>query len=98
MRARFNFSYYVEKIFKPQEVFTFIQKHANLTEYDMYDEFNMGMDFAIYLPKEDVKKALRIIKTRGYKGIDAGYIEKGKRQVIIQPKNLVFNSESLDLR
>ena len=98
MRARFNFSYYVEKIFKPQEIFTFIQKHANLTEYDMYDEFNMGMDFAIYLPKDNVKKALRIIKAYGYKALDAGYIEKGERKVVIKPNNLVFTSERLDLR
>ncbi len=98
MRARQPFTYVIEKIFKPQEVFLFIQKHANLDDYMMYQTYNMGQDYALFLPKKDIKKALRIIKKNKFKGIDAGYIEKGGRQVIIKPKSLVFKSESLDLR
>ena len=86
------------KIFEPQEVFLFIQKHANLTESDMYQTFNMGMDYAIFLPAAKVKKAQEIVRKNGFRSLDAGFVDKGERQVVIKPKNLVFKSETLDLR
>ncbi len=98
MRARGNFSYVIEKLFEPQEVFSFIQKHAGLSEKDCYDTYNMGQDYAIFLPEKDVKKALEIIKKNKFESINAGFLEKGKRQVIIKPKKIVFESETLDLR
>ena len=98
MRADQNFTYVVEKIFAPQEVFLFIQKHANLSNEEMYGTFNMGQDYAIFLRANDLKKAQQIVKKNGFASIDSGYVEKGKRQVVIKPKNLTFKSETLDLR
>lgn len=98
MRARFNFTYIIEKIFNPEDLFLFIQKHANLSDYEMYQTFNMGMDYAIFIPAKDVAKAQRIIIKNKFESINAGYVEKGKRQVIIEPKNIVYKSKTLDLR
>ena len=58
----------------------------------------MGMDYAIFLPDYDITKAQRIVKKNGFQSINAGFIEKGERQVIIKPKNIVFTSKTLDLR
>jgi len=98
MRARQNYSYVIEKIFGPQEVFLFIQKHANLSDYEMYETFNMGQDYAIFLPSGDIAKAQKIIAQNKFQPIDAGYVKSGPRQVIIKPRNIVFKSETLDLR
>jgi len=98
MRARQNYTYVIEKIFDPQEIFLCIQNHANLSDYEMYQTFNMGMDYALFIPEKDVEKAQRIITKNKFKSIDAGYIEKDKRQVIIKPKNIIFKGETLDLR
>lgn len=98
MRARQNFTYTIETLFKPQPLFDFIQKHANLTDYEMYDEFNMGQDYAIFVSPMDVKKTLTIIKKNKFQAIDAGYVKKGPRQVVIEPKKITFTSETLDLR
>jgi phosphoribosylformylglycinamidine cyclo-ligase len=99
MRARGNFTYVLEKIFDPQEVFSFIQKHANLSDYEMYQTFNMGMDYALFISKREVEKCLKIVKKNGFLAIDAGFVQKGDdRQVIIRPKNIVFKSDTLDLR
>ncbi|MBI2622410.1 phosphoribosylformylglycinamidine cyclo-ligase [Candidatus Microgenomates bacterium] len=98
MRARQKYSYIIEKIFEPQEVFLFIQKHANLDDYEMYQTFNMGQDYAIFLPEKDVEKAQKIIRRTGFVSINAGFVEKGERQVIIKPKNLVYKGDTLDLR
>ncbi len=98
MRARPNFTYMIEKIFDPQEEFLLIQKFAEQTERQMYETYNMGMDYALFVSPKDVKQVQDIIKIGGYESINAGYVKKGKRQVVILPKNIVFSSDSLSLR
>ncbi|OGD89328.1 hypothetical protein A2693_03815, partial [Candidatus Curtissbacteria bacterium RIFCSPHIGHO2_01_FULL_40_12] len=56
MRARGNFTYVVEKVFEPQEVFLFIQKQTNLSDYEIYQTLNMGQDYAIFMPSKFIKK------------------------------------------
>ena len=98
MRARGNFTYVVEKLFEPQQIFLFIQKHSNLSDDEIYQTLNMGQDYAIFVSSKDVKKTQSIIAKNNFASIDAGYIEKGKRQVVIKPKSITFKSETLDLR
>lgn len=106
MRAPQDFIYIVEKVFPVPELFSFIQQQANLTDEEMYGTYNMGQDYAIFLPIEDVKKAQEIIKENGFESLDAGFVEDGKRQVIIELKNtspehsrrITFGGETLDLR
>ncbi len=98
MRARCDFTYILEKILPPQEIFLFIQKQANLSDKEMYGTFNMGMDYALFLPVKDVDRAQAIIKKNGFSSICAGYVENGQRQVIIKPKKIIYKSASLDLR
>ncbi len=98
MRARANFTYIIEKSFEPQEVFGFIQKHAGLSDFEMYQTYNMGQDYAIFLPEKDIVKAQEIVKQNGFESLNAGYITEGERQVIIKPKNLTYKSETLNLR
>jgi len=98
MRARQNYTYVIEKIFDPQELFLFIQKEAHLSDLEMYETYNMGMDYALFMPEKDIVKAQEIIKKNGFESLDAGYVDKGKRQVIIEPKDLIYGGETLDLR
>lgn len=98
MRARGNFSYVIEKIIEPQEVFRFIQKEADLDDFEMYQTYNMGMDYALFVPEKDVKETLRLIKKHKFTGIDGGYIIEGDKQVIIKQKNLIYSGATLDLR
>lgn len=98
MRGKGSFTYVIEKVFEPQEVFKFIQKHAGLSDEEMYGTYNMGQDYAIFVPERHVKKTLAIIKKNKFKGIEAGYIEKGIKQVKITPKNIIFDGSRLDLR
>ena len=98
MRARPNFTYVIERIFKPQEIFNFIQENANLDDYEMYGTYNMGMDYALFIPEEYVRKTQSIIKRHKFESIDAGYVENGKKQVVIKSKNIVFGKNTLRLR
>lgn len=97
MRSRRNFIYVVEKLFPPQEEFLFIQKHANINDYEMYQTYNMGQDYTLILPNDDIKKAIEIIKENGFDSLDAGYVEKGDRKVVIKPKNIIFEGGTLKL-
>lgn len=98
MRAKQEFTYNIEKIVQPSEVFQFIQKEAKMTDEEAYGTFNMGMDFAIFLPNKQVAKCLEIINHCGFSGIHAGYIEKGPKKVIIKPKNIIFEGKTLGVR
>lgn len=98
MRGRPNFTYIIEKIFAPQELFKFIQAISGLDDYEMYQTFNMGQDYAIFVPQKAVDKTLKIIKQNKFIGLYAGYVQKGVKQVIIKPKNLVYSGDTLDLR
>src|SRR3989344_1528942 len=98
MRSKRELTYVIEKIFKPQELFKIIQSVTNLTDKDMYATFNMGQDYAIFVPQKDVEKTLSIVRKNKFKAIDAGVVEKGEKRVIIKPKNIVYGSETLDLR
>ena len=98
MRARGNFTYFIENIFDPQEIFSFIQKHANISDEEIYQTYNMGQDYVIFLPKKHVKKAQAIIKKNKFESLEGGYIEKGERKVVLKPKNIVYAGDRLNLR
>ena len=98
MRARQNFIYSIEKLFEPQEVFNFIKKHAGINDYEMYQTYNMGQDYAIFISPKDVKKAQNIIAKNKFQSIVAGEVKRGPRQVKIIPKSITFKSKTLDLR
>ena len=98
MRAPQNFTYVIEKIFEPQEVFNFIQKHAHINDYEMYQTYNMGQDYAIFVSPKDVAKTQAIISKNKFQSLVAGYVKRGPRQVIVKPKNITFTAETLDLR
>lgn len=98
MRASQNFVYIVEKLFPVPELFSFIKEHANLSDEEMYGTYNMGQDYAIFVPAQDLQKAQDIIKENGFESLDAGYLEEGERKVVIKPNNITFEGKSLDLR
>lgn len=98
MRGRVNFIYVLEKIVKPSAIFNFIQEQSGLSNYEMYETFNMGMDYALFIPKKDVFYAQKVIANNGFESIDSGYVAKGKRQVIIKPLNISYRGSTLNLR
>ncbi len=98
MRGRPAFTYIIEKIISPSPLFIFLQKQSGLSDYEMYETFNMGMDYALFLPKKDVSKTMQIIKKNGFSSMDAGYVQEGERQVVIEPLNITYKGKTLNLR
>ncbi len=98
MRGRPAFSYVIENLFTPQPIFQFLQKHSGMSDTDMYATFNMGQDYAIFLPKNQIQSAQKIIKKCGFTSLDAGYVARGKKQVIIEKKNILYEEKTLQVR
>lgn len=98
MRANADFTYVIDKIPPPKPVFRFIQEQSGNDDREMYGTFNMGAGFAVFLKKGDVHRAIDIAYKNGLNSLRAGHIEKGSKQVLIGPKNILFSAESLAVR
>lgn len=98
MRANRTLSYIINEIPPVTPLFEFIQQASNNSDEEMYATFNMGAGFAIIVPPSEADKAQAIISKHNLKSWNAGMVEEGPKQVVIKPKNIVFKSETLDLR
>lgn len=98
MRAKRDLSYIIHTIPTPQPLFEFIQKHSGNDDREMYGNFNMGAGFAVFVNAKDADKTIQIVKKHKLKAWNAGVVEKGKKQVVIKPKNITFAGETLQVR
>jgi phosphoribosylformylglycinamidine cyclo-ligase len=98
MRAASEFSYVINAVPKLAPIFDFIAEKSGNNEKEMYGNYNMGVGYAVYLPKADAGKAQRIAKKLGFESWVAGEVKKGPKQVVIKPKNIIFEGKSLEVR
>jgi phosphoribosylformylglycinamidine synthase len=103
MRAQENFVYVIENIPTPQPVFALMQKYGGYDDAEAYGNYNQGAGFALYVAPNDADKVLAAAKQNKIEAMVAGHIEKRgpkgqEKKVIIEPKNLVFEANSMKLR
>lgn len=98
MRAKRNLTYLIDWVPESPSIFHFIRDQAGLADQDMYATFNMGAGLAIYIPKRDVVRVIAIAKRMRLRAWQVGYVEKGKQQVIIKPKGIVYCADTLKIR
>jgi len=100
MRHTEPFVYVIKEIPEPQPVFKIIQQYGPVSDEEAYGNLNMGAGFALYVPAKDVAKVLAVAKQNNIGALVAGHIEKRgeRKKVIIEPKGIIFESESLNLR
>ena len=72
---------------EPQRVFNEIQKKGQVSDYEMYRTFNMGMGFAIVCTPGAADGIMKKLTTRSK---IVGRVVKGERGVIVPSKNLVY--------
>ena len=98
MRADRELSYLINRISEPQPVFNLIQAYSGSSDREMYSNFNMGAGFAFFVAPEQVEFATEQIKRAGYGAFIAGSVQAGPKRVIIEPKNITFEAETLQVR
>lgn len=98
MRANRDFTYQITQIPPVPALFKLIKEQSGSSDEDMYGNFNMGAGFAIYLPVDQIEKAQEITAKNNLKSWNGGTIQQGLKQIIIEPKNITFSADSLELR
>lgn len=98
MRATAQFSYLIDKIPPAPAEFGFMQEQSGADEQEMYGNFNMGAGFAVYVPAEQAEKVVEIAAAQQLKAWVAGRVETGPKRVVIEPKGITFDGETLEVR
>lgn len=98
MRAKRNLTYMITSILDSPLIFNFIKNFAHLTDQELYATFNMGAGLAIYAPQRFVPRIIEVAGLQKLHAWQAGYIKKGKQQVIIKPKGIVYDADALKIR
>lgn len=98
MRATRPFTYWIDRIPKPPAIFSFIQKHARLSDREMYATFNMGAGFALFMPEKDANRVIRIAEINHLKAWRAGTLIRGPRRVVIEPLGITYEESTLKVR
>ena len=66
-------------------IFSFLQKHGEISENDMYNTFNMGIGFAAVLSAEDASAAVEFLAGQGEKVHVIGSVVEGEGMVLSCP-------------
>jgi phosphoribosylformylglycinamidine cyclo-ligase len=98
MRNKKELVYRITELPPVPEVLKFIIKQGKIDDKEAYGNFNMGAGFAIFVPAKEVSQILNMAKKLELKAYNAGVVETGEKKVIIEPKNIIFEKDSLQVR
>jgi phosphoribosylformylglycinamidine cyclo-ligase len=98
MRANHALTYRITELPPVPPVLTFLAEKTGMSETDAYGTFNMGAGFAIYCKPGAADEVVQAAKECDKEAWVVGAVEAGERQVIIEPKDITFTDESLQLR
>lgn len=79
-------------------VLRFMQQHGGLDDREAYGNLNMGAGFALYLAPADAARAVEVARGQGVPAWVAGSVEAGPKAVLIEPLNLCFGGDELQVR
>jgi len=98
MRADVALTYRMHTVPPVQEIFDFIAEHAGNDTREMYGNYNMGAGYSVYVPAQDAEKVVAAAAEVGLQAWNAGAVETGPKQVIIEPLDITFAGETLEVR
>ena len=79
-------------------VLKFIQQHARQDDREAYSTLNMGAGFALFVKAADAERTVAVAKANGVAAIIAGAIEAGPKRLLIEPLDITFGDDALQLR
>ncbi len=96
-RAPFPFKYVVDSLPDPPEVFRFLIENGQRLGFDMsdrenYQVWNMGVFLTLIAPSSAEAVITNEMSKHGCNVHVLGHVEKGKREVIIKPKNITYEA------
>jgi phosphoribosylformylglycinamidine cyclo-ligase len=79
-------------------VLAFIQHEAGQDNREAYGTLNMGAGFALFVAAGDAHQVVEIARGLGVAAWVAGTVEAGPKQVLIEPLDISFGHDDLQLR
>ena len=99
MRSPKHLTYVIETMPLVPPVLEFVCKQGPVDDEEAYGTFNMGAGFALYVSQDDVKWVMDLAKgLKPFSAMYAGHVKGGKRRVVIKPKGIMYEAESLNIR
>ncbi len=98
MRHPGAFTYRIDSVPPVPLVLQFIQQHAGIDNREAYGNLNMGAGFALFVRPALAAQVIDIAATCGVRAWHAGTVNKGEKQVVIKPLDLVFATDDLHVR
>ncbi len=90
MRPKKPFTYKVDFVPEPSELFKFLIEKSRVSEKEAYFTWNMGLGYAVMAPKESREAIFKASEKHGIKAFDLGTVREGKKAVAIKPKDIIF--------
>ncbi len=87
--AKKPFTYRIKNWVEVPLLFQFMRQ-LDVSLEDCLTTFNWGIGFYIFVPGKEVEQTLETGKRAGYKLLDLGQVEKGKRCVIFEPEKITL--------
>ncbi|MGH9298020.1 MAG: AIR synthase related protein [Acidimicrobiales bacterium] len=98
MRAERALTYRLRSVMAVPEVLAYLATAAGLDDSGAYGTFNMGAGFALFVAAGSGDEAARIARACGHEALVAGGVEDGPRSVVIEPLEVRYGGDELDLR
>lgn len=93
-----QFTYRIHTVPPVTPVLKFMQEHAKQDDREAYSTLNMGAGFAIFVKTEDAARTVEVARACGIDAWLAGALEAGPKQLLIEPLNIRFSDDDLQLR
>lgn len=93
-----RFTYRITQVPPVTPVLRFMQQHAKQDDREAYSTLNMGAGFALFVPAEQAERTVQVAQAQGVQAWVAGSVEAGEKQLLIEPLNIRFSDDDLQLR
>ena len=97
MRPSRPFTYRIHALPEVPEVLTFLVEKAQMSSSAAYSTFNMGAGFAVYTSAGTGAAVVELALNLGFDAIIAGEVHDGPRQVMLEPLDVIYSSDDLQL-
>ena len=93
MRNKKPFTYEINFVPQPSELFKSLQEKGNLSDEEAYYTYHMGVGYVLMAPKDSKEKIFSVCEKHKIKCWELGVVKNGEKCVHIKPKNILFKDE-----
>lgn len=97
MRPSRELTYRISDLPPVPEVLAFLAEQAGMDAHAAYSTFNMGSGYAVYTAMGTGERVAEIARGLGHDALVAGAVEEGPRRVIVEPVDVTYAGDELDL-